>query len=226
MASLCAFATPAWTQVYKWVDEAGKTHYGSTPPAGARAALVQPAAPPAPAASPPSVQPARRSPAEGMGASPEDSQARAPDRPGAAPPQAPGERLRRCAFARQQLNVLTLGGPVFRREAQGGRHYLPDDARGAEIARLRIEVAQQCAGLDSDAATQVRWREIDAFVACDRARSLLQAFDANRSRISNQEYEGVTRAVADACAPNRFAPDTGRRGEWFRQYVLPGELRQ
>ena len=26
-------ATPAWAQVYKWVDEQGRTHYGEKPPA-------------------------------------------------------------------------------------------------------------------------------------------------------------------------------------------------
>jgi hypothetical protein len=135
-------------------------------------------------------------------------------------------RLGRCAFARQQFDVLTLGGPVFRRDARGGRQYLPDEAREGEIARMRAEVARQCAGLDSDAATQSRWRQINNFVLCDRARSLLQAHDANRSRVSNQEYEKVISLVEESCAPGRFPAETGQRGEWFRQYILPGELRQ
>ena len=122
--------------------------------------------------------------------------------------------------------ALTLGGPVFRRDARGGRQYLPDEAREGEIARMRAEVARQCAGLDSDAATQLRWRQINNFVLCDRARSMLQADDANRSRVSSQEYEKVTRLVEESCAPGRFPAETGHSGEWFRQYILPGELRQ
>jgi hypothetical protein len=140
--------------------------------------------------------------------------------------RAEAERLRQCAFARQQLDVLTLGGAVFRRDARGGRQYLPDEAREGEIARLRADVTRQCAGLDSDTATQLRWRQINNFVLCDRARSLLQAHDANRSRVSNQDYEAATRMVEEFCAPGRFPADTGHRGEWFRQYILPGELRQ
>jgi hypothetical protein len=136
------------------------------------------------------------------------------------------ERLRQCAFARQQLDVLTLSGAVFRRDARGGRQYLPDEAREGEIARLRAEVTRLCAGLDSDAATQLRWRQINNFVLCDRARSLLRAHDANRSRVSNQEYEQAARMVEESCAPGRFPADMGHRGEWFRQYILPGELRQ
>jgi hypothetical protein len=97
-------------------------------------------------------------------------------------------------------------------------------ARGGEIARLRADVARQCAGLDNDAATQVRWRQINNFVLCDQARSLLR--DTNWSRTSNREYDKVTRLVKESCAPGRFPPETGRRDEWFRQYVLPGELRQ
>jgi hypothetical protein len=218
---------PAWSQIYKWVDEAGVTHYGSAPPAGASATLVQPAAPVVPAASTAGAKQARRAPGDDMRTVEEDASERARDQPDPmGRKSAEADRLLRCAFSRQQLDVVTLGGPVFRRDAQGGRHYLPDEARGGEIARLRADVAQQCAGLDSDAATQVRWRQINNFVVCDSARSLLQSFDANRSRVSNQEYDKVTRLVKESCSPNRFPPETGRRGEWFRQYVLPGELRQ
>lgn len=218
---------PAWSQIYKWVDEAGVTHYGSVPPAGARATPVQPAVPVVPAASSAPAEQAGRAPGDDVRTVEQDASERAreqPDPMGRKPSVA--DRLLRCAFARQQLDVVTQGGPVFRRDAQGGRHYLPDEARGSEIARLRADVAQQCAGLDSDAATQVRWRQINNFVVCDRSRSLLQALDANRSRVSNQEYDQVTRLVEESCAPGRFPPETGRRGEWFRQYVLPGELRQ
>jgi len=218
---------PASSQIYKWVDQAGVTHYGSAPPAGARATPFQPAVPVVPAASTAAAEQARRAAGDDVRTVEEDATERAREQPEPMGRKAGiAERLLHCAFARQQLEVVTLGGPVFRRDVQGGRHYLPDEARGGEIARLRADVAQQCAGLDSDAATQVRWQQINNFVVCDRARSLLQAFDANRSRVSNQEYDKVTLLVEESCAPGRFPPETGRRGEWFRQYVLPGELRQ
>lgn len=217
---------PAWSQVYKWVDQAGVTHYGSAPPVGARATLVQPTAPANTAAASSAPAPPHQV-GEGMPPAGRDADGRA--REGSDPMErkrAEAERLRQCAFARQQLDVLTLGGAVFRRDARGGRQYLPDEAREGEIARLRAEVTRQCAGLDSDTATQLRWRQINNFVLCDRARSLLQAHDANRSRVSNQDYEAATRMVEEFCAPGRFPADTGHRGEWFRQYILPGELRQ
>jgi len=218
---------PASSQIYKWVDEAGVTHYGSVPPAGARATPVQPAVSVDPAASSAAAEQARRAPGDEARTVKQDAGERAREQPDPMGRRAAvADRLLRCAFARQQLDVVTQGGPVFRRDTQGGRYYMPDEARGSEIARLRAEVAQQCAGLDSDAATQVRWRQVNNFVVCDRARSLLQALDANRSRVSNQEYDRVSLLVEESCAPGRFPPETGRRGEWFHQYVLPGELRQ
>lgn len=227
VAAACTLNGPAWSQVYKWLDQAGATHYGSAPPPGVRATLVQPAAAAASPAAASSAPGQAHQAGEGMPPTVRDAGKQTQE---ASDPmgwkRAQAERLRQCAFARQQLEVLTLGGPVFRRDARGGRHYLPDEARDGEIARLRAEAARQCAGLDSDAATQLRWRQINDFVLCDRARSLLQAHDANRSRVSNQEYEKVARMVEETCAPGRFPAETGLRGEWFRQYILPGELRQ
>lgn len=217
---------PSWSQVYKWVDQAGVTHYGSAPPVGARATLVQPTAPTNPGAASSAPEPAHQA-GEGLPPAGRDADGRAPE--GSDPmgrKRAEAERLRHCAFARQQLDVLKLGRPVFRRDARGGRQYLPDEAREGEIARLRAEVTRHCAGLDSDAATQLRWRQINNFVLCDRARSLLQAYDANRSRVSNQDYEQAARMVDESCAPGRFPAETGHRGEWFHQYSLPGELHQ
>jgi Domain of unknown function (DUF4124) len=226
VAVVLTLTGPTWSQVYKWVDQAGVTQYGSAPPTEASATLIQPAASANPAAASSAPEPAHQA-GKGMQPAGRDADGRA--REGSDPigwKQAEAERLKLCAFARQQLDVLTLGGPVFRRDARGGRQYLPDEAREGEIARMRAEVARQCAGLDSDAATQLRWRQINNFVLCDRARSLLQAHNANRSRVSNQEYEKVTRLVEESCAPGRFPAETGHRGEWFRQYILPGELRQ
>jgi Domain of unknown function (DUF4124) len=200
-----------FSQVYKWVDQAGVTHYGSVPPTGARATLVQPAASVNPAAASSASEPAHQA-GKGLPPAGRDAEGRA--------------REESDPIGWNQVEVLTLGGPVFRRDARGGRQYLPDEAREGEIARMRAEVARQCAGLDSDAATQSRWRQINNFVLCDRARSLLQAHDANRSRVSNQEYEKVISLVEESCAPGRFPAETGQRGEWFRQYILPGELRQ
>lgn len=226
LACVSATHAPAWAQVYKWVDEKGVTHYGSVPPPGAKRTVIQPAAPVGPAAASSAAERAPDVPNETRRTGQEAPGAQA--RPQASVPgsqQAAAERLRRCALARQQLEVLTQGGPVFRRDDKGGRQYLPDEARDGAIARLHAEVAQHCTGLDSDAATKACWREIDYFVICDQARSLLRAFEANRSRIPNQDYDRVRRQVEEACAPNRFPPETGRRGEWFRQYVLPEELR-
>jgi hypothetical protein len=219
---LCAFLATAWGQIFKWVDANGVTHYGTAPPPGVKAEPIAPAAPLDPAAASKAAEQRRRalSQAEEEAARAAQGKARE-EAERQARQKSDTERLQRCAEARQQLDVVTQGGPVFRLGPQGQRQYLPDPSRDGEIARLRAEVAAQCPALESDGATRARWREINNYVLCDKARSLLRGKEAGGAQTPLDEVDRTRRLVSDACAPGRFPPDTGQRGEWFRQYVLP-----
>jgi len=219
IALLGLSAGAAAADIYKWVDANGVTQYGSTPPPGVQATRL--GAPPAvdPAAASQAAARARESIAEAeRGASQAAGEQARRQAERAADQAGLAERLRRCAAARQQLDVLTQGGPVFRFDAQGGRFYLPDAQRDGEIARLRGAVADLCAGLDSDAATRERWKAMNLFVACTQARSRLQAMEQNLAQTPQQDLDRARRAVAQVCAPANFPPATGTQGEWFRQF--------
>ena len=219
---LCAFLATAWGQIFKWVDANGVTHYGTAPPPGAKAEPIAPAAPLDPAAASQAAEQRRRalSQAEKEAARAAQEKARE-EAERQARQKSDTERLQRCAEARQQLDVVTQGGPVFRLGPQGQRQYLQDPSRDGEIARLRAEVAARCATLDSDAATRARWRAINNYVYCDKSRSLLRGMEAGGAQTPRDQVDRMRRQVGDACAPDRFPPDTGKRGEWFQQYALP-----
>ena len=205
--------------IYKWVDANGVTHYGSSPPPGVKATRVGP--PPAldPAAASQAAARAKQSmaDAEHRAAEIASEQARRQAEREAAQAGVAAS-LRRCAGARQQLDVVTRGGPVFRFDAQGGRAYLADDARDAEIRRLRSEVAAHCAGLDSDAATRERWKEMNFFVACLQAKSRLQTMEQALAQTPGRDLDRARQTVAQLCSPSRFPADTGTRGEWLNQF--------
>jgi len=51
-AAAALFATAAWAQQYKWVDQDGKVRYGDVPPPGVKATPLRPTPPAASAPSP------------------------------------------------------------------------------------------------------------------------------------------------------------------------------
>lgn len=134
LALLLALAMPAASaQIYKWVDEKGRVHYGEKPPAGAKPSTVK--APPQPGA-----------PAKG-----EDLQSkeiefrqrqvqREQDEQKQARDKARREAL--CNNAKERLAIAEQAA-LFRRE-KGERVFLSDAEREAEIARRRAAVAQHC----------------------------------------------------------------------------------
>lgn len=219
LALLCLAGTAAGADVYKWVDANGVTQYGAAPPPGVKAT---------PVGTPPAVDPATASQAAAAASKAKADAARGAAEIAGDEARRQAERtaerlgraagLRRCAVARQQLEAVTKGGPVFRFDARGGRVYLADDARDGEIGRLRGEVAALCAGLESDPATRERWREIDYFVACMQTKGRLQAMEQHLAQTPQQDLDRARRAVADYCAASRFPPGTGTHGEWFNAF--------
>jgi hypothetical protein len=217
VAALCIGGAADSAEVYRWVDSRGVTQYGSNPPPGVQATRVNVPATPAP---PPSAT--VPSSAAGREAGPPGAPGVRPEAASAASPSASSkpitERLQRCAESRQQLDVVTRQGPVFRYDARGERVYLPDEARDAEIARLRGAVASLCAGLDSDGATRDRTRQMIYFVMCRRATDQLRFLEQASTRSGQQDLDDARQAVRNYCESSRFPAGTGTRGEYFSAF--------
>ncbi len=212
-SGLCA------AEIYKWVDSNGVTHYGGTPPPGTKSTTIQTAPAPDPAAASQAAARAKKLSADADRISAEiagEQASRQAQQDNASRDYA--ARLQRCSGARQQLDVVLHQGPVFRFGGRGERIYLPDNARDGEIKRLRDEVANQCTGLESDAATRQRWREMTNFIACARARERLQSLDNRTSR--QQVIDEARQKVDKDCSPQKFPPRTGSQDEWFHQFQL------
>lgn len=53
-------------------------------------------------------------------------------------------KMQRCNFARQQLEVAQAGRPIFRRDNAGNRNYIEDSNRDAETAAAQRRVNAEC----------------------------------------------------------------------------------
>ena len=134
LALVLALAMPvASAQIYKWVDEKGRVHYGEKPPAGAKPSTVKP-------------PPQANAPAKG-----EDIQAkeiefrqRQVERQIDAEKQAQEAANRKalCENAKERL-LFAERVNLYRRE-KGEKVFLSDAERQAEIASRRAAVAQYC----------------------------------------------------------------------------------
>ena len=135
LALLMALAVPvASAQVYKWVDENGRVHYGEKPPAGSKPSAVKPpAAPPSGPAKAQDLQSQeldfrRRQLKKG-----EDEATQARDA---------ANREARCNNAKENLAIAEQAA-LFRRE-KGERVFLSDAEQKAEVENMRAAVTRYC----------------------------------------------------------------------------------
>ncbi len=134
LALLLALAMPAaLAQVYKWVDEQGRVHYGEKPPAGTKPSTVKP--PPQPNA------PAK---GEDLQSKELEFRQRRVDRQMDEDKQAriAANRKALCDNAKERL-AFTEQVNLYRRE-KGEKVFLSETERQAEIANRRAEVARNC----------------------------------------------------------------------------------
>jgi hypothetical protein len=134
-ALLLALAIPAaWAQVFKWVDENGRVHYGEKPPPGAKANAVKP---PADAPNTP--------------AQPQDLQSQELEFRGrqikkredeARQAQEEANRQAYCNNAKERL-ANAEQAVLYRRE-KGERVFLSDAEQKAEIENRRAAVTRYC----------------------------------------------------------------------------------
>ncbi len=138
----CVFGGGAWgAEVYKWVDEAGRVHYGDARPADGVAETIETQS------APPELEVLRSRSrldeilqqervTKGQRAKQQQEVAAAAARD--------QRRQARCRHARRQLHVLELERPIYHVDDDGKRVYLADDQRAAELARARKAVGDAC----------------------------------------------------------------------------------
>lgn len=132
LALSLALASPvAVAQIYKWVDETGRVHYGEKPPAGSKPSAVKP--PPGPPAK-----------GEDLQAKEIEFRQRQVDRQIDADKQARDAERRKalCENARQRL-VFAEQVNLYRLD-KGEKVFLNEAERQSEIASRRAAVSQYC----------------------------------------------------------------------------------
>ena len=137
---MLAAATAAHAQVYRWVDEQGKVHYGERPPSGAKASPVQdklaaPPGAPAPKAAPDASQQERDFQRRRMER--EQKEAREQQAAEKAKQQCERERTRLA----QLRNVRRIQSGV---DEKGNLRYMSDAERADAIASQEGAVARAC----------------------------------------------------------------------------------
>lgn len=128
-------------QVYKWVDEHGRTHYSETPPPDKKDAKKIDTGPAAPTVPPPKVDwKQKEMDAKRRGL----EKQQADDAAGRQQAYDENQRKNRCQGAQRDLRILEMEAPIFHINEKGERIYLHDKNRPAEIARARREVDTHC----------------------------------------------------------------------------------
>jgi hypothetical protein len=133
----CALLLPgsAMAEIYRWIDEQGRVHFGQQPPAGAEQVEVRP-----------QVVEQDEATRERLERTERFFDARQEEREQAAAEAAEREIERQkheqeCSRLRGQLAQLEEGGRFYRRDAQGEPVFFSDD----EIAAARRELSDQLA---------------------------------------------------------------------------------
>jgi len=135
VALLLALTAPAaLAQVFKWVDENGRVHYGEKPPAGAKASAVKPpAATPNTPAMPQDLQSQEHEFRGRQIRKREDEAREAKDA---------ANREAMCKYARERLAIAERAS-LYRME-KGERVFYSDAEQKAEIESRRAAVARSC----------------------------------------------------------------------------------
>ncbi len=134
------FVLPASAQVYRWVDEKGKTHYGERPPQGRKAQevkdrLANPAGSAGDAAKGSSWQDQEREfQGRRIKAEEEDAKRQVQD----------ASRRQTCVQARDQLAQMKTARRIYKLNEKGERVFHDEAEHSASIARQERAVAANC----------------------------------------------------------------------------------
>jgi hypothetical protein len=139
-AAILVAAPAAIGQVYKWVDDKGRTQYSETPPPGVKATRID-TGPAGPAAGPAKAPDWKQQELESRKRRIEQDQ-----KDDVAKRQSieAGNREEICRLARRDLNLLQQQRPIYHTDKDGKQVYLEDSARPAAIERARRDVETHC----------------------------------------------------------------------------------
>jgi len=134
-------ALGAHAQVYKWVDEKGRTHYSETPPPDSKSATkvdTGPAVAPATAGKDNWKQKEMDSKRRSIETQQADEAARRR--------AANDEQVQkgRCRSAQRDLQILEMQAPIYHVNERGEKVYLEDRERPAALQRARKDVDTYC----------------------------------------------------------------------------------
>lgn len=129
-AALLALALPAQAQLYKCVDEHGRTRYSDQPAAGCKAVDIRPSPPPSG-----SLQGSQ----ESFAVRDAELKRRQLERDAAAA-QEHEAKERHCADLRRESVVLSSGARISKLNEQGERVYLDDASRDRRLAQVTQEL--------------------------------------------------------------------------------------
>jgi len=144
LAVLALLAPAAAAQVFKWVDESGRTHYGEKPPPGVKATEVGVPPPPSGAAAPPppswkdkELEMKRQR----IERDQREDQSRQRE---AAEKQKAEARKNDCENARSYLENLERGVRYYNRDAKGERVFMEEQERAAAIETAKKRIRERC----------------------------------------------------------------------------------
>ena len=142
VAALALAALLAHAQVFKWVDEKGRTHYGERPPDGVKANEVAKPTPPS--------DPGRTREEPNWKAKARDVTKERRERENREAQDADreartvAERQQRCREARIVLDRLQNVQRLYKYDAKGERVYMTDADRDAERVVANREAGESC----------------------------------------------------------------------------------
>lgn len=131
--------------IYKWVDEEGVVHYGEQPPPeGARELRIRSGGETESSAESPTAAPAdlKTQRDKMIQALQQERLARQEEKQKQRKEQR--QHKMQCARAKDTLRQYKSAGSLYRLDADGQRHVLPDAARQQEIRRLQAEIKKRC----------------------------------------------------------------------------------
>lgn len=140
-ASLVLACGSAAAALYKWVDEKGVTHYTEEPPPDRKATKIEIRSD-APAAKPETSESWKDKEVEFRRRKLERE--RSEEAADARAKNAAAQRQNNCLRAREALEVLAPGHPVYRVNEKGERVYMEDAQREEQVKRWRKEAETWC----------------------------------------------------------------------------------
>jgi hypothetical protein len=142
VAVAASAALGAAAQIYKWTDKDGKVHYGEKPPEDAKTAReVDTKAAGRSTAAPETSQTWKQKEVDFQKRKIESDKAGGHDQDMA---RYNANKKRLCENARQELDILNGGTPIYSTNSKGERVYMEDSQRATRVQEVKRKIADNC----------------------------------------------------------------------------------